>query len=339
MLKEFFKCFIEASKGNDVPKPIVESIPILECSKLSKSYLFITKYFTDEYRCESEKRKIEIKKQQIVRKWEIINLELNQREIAAQIIIKDLSDYEDEKQKRVIAETVMTIENAQTYLTEKADSFYRLGAITTLITFTIMLFMGLHLLLDVKIVITVPEWIPTFFTIDANRTAPSFETNTTTTVTLPSGEKVIYPSSVSASKLKELNATEITITETSHTYDFIAYTMRRLAGGGFIAGLVIFLIYLARSFFHESTAFKNERHNIRLGKLIPYAIDPEKMNFKEFQEITQWGKESNSSFKDIRPELSGKTILTYMVEGMKAMRQAEKDAKEDATKQKDKGTS
>jgi hypothetical protein len=266
------------------------------------------------------------KKQKIMRKWQIINLELNQREIAAKIIINDLSDYEDEKQKRVIAETVMTIENAQTYLTEKANNFYGWGVVTTIITFIIMLFMGLHLLLDIQ--------IPTFLTIDTNRTVPNFETNTTTIVTLHSGEKVTYPSSVSANKLKELNATEITITETSHTYDFIAYTMKRLAGGGFIAGLVIFLIYLARSFFHESTAFKNERHNIRLGKLIPYAIDPEKMNFKEFQEITQWGKESNSSFKDIRPELSGKTILTYMVEGMKAMRQAEKDAKEEATKQK-----
>lgn len=226
----------------------------------------------------SEQERMEIK-------WALITQELMKREDAAETLIDKLKDSDyTPNERRLIAETVMTIENAQTYLTQKADGFYRLGIFTALLAALIMLVMGIHLLLDVSIS---TQWMSSFIIINSDN-KPLFN---------------------------------------NPTYDFIAYTMKRLAGGGFIAGLIIFLISLARSFFHESTAFKNERHNIRLGKLIPYAVTPEKMNFKEFQEVTQWGKESNSAFKDIRPESSGKTILTYSVEAIKAMSEAVKNTK------------
>lgn len=277
----------------------------------------------------------------LLKKWNGINLELIEREKSAEIVMGVLSDYkENPKQQRLIAETVMTIENAQVYLTQKADSFYRLGLLTALSAVILMLVMGLHLLLDISISIPKTAWMPTFVTFETDKKnqIPNFNETTKTTFHPSMGTLVSIPS-VSTLKTKELNATEVTVIQTNHTYDFIAYTMKRLAGGGFIAGLVILLISLARSFFHESTAFKNERHNIRLGKLIPYAVKPEDMNYKEFQEVTQWGKESNSAFKDISPESSGKTILTYSVEALKAMSEAVKNTKNQDNTSQTQGTS
>jgi hypothetical protein len=98
------------------------------------------------------------------------------------------------------------------------------------------------------------------------------------------------------------------------TRSFLAIALlKSITAGGFIAGIVYFLVSLSRAFFHEGTVLFNRRHSLRFGRLFVYLMS-DRMTREDLEVVFNWNAEVATAFRDIHPENIAKSPLIKMVE-------------------------
>ena len=102
-------------------------------------------------------------------------------------------------------------------------------------------------------------------------------------------------------------------------YALTIYLIKNATAGGFITGLVIYLISLSRALLHEGTTSLNRRNAFRFGDMFVFAKGGD-VTYKQFVNLFKWNDEFKSEFQSIKPTdsaISPSKSVTELVKNKK----------------------
>ncbi|MCX6279346.1 MAG: hypothetical protein NT004_14810 [Bacteroidetes bacterium] len=114
---------------------------------------------------------------------------------------------------------------------------------------------------------------------------------------------------------------------------FTLLMFKKISLGAFFIGVAVLLAYIVRALFHEGFTLYSKRHSLRFGRLYVY-LKHGNIDFSELQEAFQWNKEFPTAFRDIKPDLLSKTILSIFPEITKNLAEVVKGYYEEKNEKK-----